>query len=282
LHKNGVHKFWHKDGYKYYLRELAKNDTKIRTYEEWFEALDDKGYALQFGDLGKIYSHQWRRFGSGLKVVNSHNVEFDKGVDQITNIIEDIKKNPYGRYKVVTAWNPGEIQSCALPPCHMLFQLNCRPIDTKERTEWAWNNGLKDEYKKAAGEKGKRTHEWEEWLDSKGVPGFYLDCALTVRSNDTFLGMPVNIASYALLTMIIAELAGAVPGELIYTANDVHIYENHIEQVRLQQARKPLKLPTVKLSSENWGCIDDVTFDDISLVEYESHPPIEGDLSVGV
>lgn len=281
LHKNGVHKLWHEDGYKFYLKELAKNDIKVRTYEEWFEALDDRVYALEFGSLGPIYSHQWRRFSSGLKVVNSHNVIFDTGVDQIVNVIEDIKNNPFGRYKVVTAWNPGEVRSCALPPCHMLFQFNCRPMDTITRIEWAFKHGLKEEYKNASDGKGKKDAEWAVWCDEHKVPKFFLDCALTQRSCDTGLGVPFNIASYALLTMVIAQLTGTAAGDFIWTGNDVHIYEDHMEGLTEQLKRKPLGLPSVKLSAENWKCVDDVTFDDISLVDYASHPKIDLNLSVG-
>lgn len=177
------------------------------------------------GDLGRIYGIQWRawRDPSG------------KRVDQLAQLIEMLRNKPYDRRLVVTAWNPGEINDMALPPCHMFFQ--CYVADGK------------------------------------------LSLDMTQRSCDMFLGVPFNIASYALLTHMLAQVAGLKPGELILSLKDAHIYHDHFDAVKEQLSREPLPLPTLRLNPKIYD-IDRFTMDDIELENYQSHPSIKAKMIV--
>lgn len=194
-----------------YLKE-----NKVRIWDEW---------ADEDGNLGPVYGHQWR----------SWTAPNGETIDQITNVISDIKNNPDSRRLIVSAWNPSDIPNMALPPCHLLFQFYV--------------------------------------ADGK------LSCQLYQRSADSFLGVPFNIASYALLTMMVAQVTGLKPGEFVHTVGDAHIYTNHIEQVELQLTREPKPLPKMKLNP-NVTNIFDFTYDDFELVDYEAHPHIKGVVSV--
>ncbi len=194
------------------------------------------------GDLGRVYGVQWRHWQTAVgaevdyttdKV--SANVKY-KETDQIANIVNTLKTNPNDRRIILNAWNPGELDQMALPPCHNFAQFNVR-------------------------------HEK------------FLDCQMYQRSCDAFLGVPFNIASYALLTHMLAHVTGLEAGHFIHTYGDLHIYENHIEQVKLQLEREPLPLPTLWLNPQVKD-IDGFTMDDIKLVGYESHPAIHGDMAV--
>ncbi|MED1862164.1 thymidylate synthase [Fictibacillus nanhaiensis] len=203
---------------------FLKGDTNIAYLKEngvriWDEWADDKG------NLGPVYGHQWR----------SWSTPNGETIDQISNVIEDIKKNPDSRRLIVTAWNPSDIPNMALPPCHLLFQFYV--------------------------------------ADGK------LSCQLYQRSADSFLGVPFNIASYALLTMMVAQVTGLKPGEFVHTVGDAHIYTNHLEQVELQLTREPKPLPKMKINP-NVTSIFDFTYDDFELVDYEAHPHIKGVVSV--
>jgi thymidylate synthase len=194
-----------------YLKE-----NKVRIWDEW---------ADENGELGPVYGHQWR----------SWSAPNGETIDQITNVVSDIKNNPDSRRLIVSAWNPADLPNMALPPCHLLFQFYVA--------------------------EGK------------------LSCQLYQRSADSFLGVPFNIASYALLTMMVAQVTGLKPGEFVHTIGDAHIYSNHIEQVELQLTREPKPLPKMKLNP-NVTNIFDFTYDDFELVEYEAHPHIKGAVSV--
>jgi thymidylate synthase len=194
-----------------YLKE-----NKVRIWDEW---------ADEEGNLGPVYGHQWR----------SWSAPNGETIDQISNVIEDIKNNPDSRRLIVSAWNPADVPNMALPPCHLLFQFYVS--------------------------------------DGK------LSCQLYQRSADSFLGVPFNIASYALLTMMVAQVTGLKPGEFVHTVGDAHIYTNHIEQVELQLTRDPKPLPKMKLNA-NITNIFDFTYEDFELENYESHPHIKGEVSV--
>lgn len=194
-----------------YLKENG-----VRIWDEW---------ADEDGNLGPVYGHQWR----------SWSAPDGETIDQISNVIEDIKKNPDSRRLIVSAWNPSDIPNMALPPCHLLFQFYV--------------------------------------ADGK------LSCQLYQRSADSFLGVPFNIASYALLTMMVAQVTGLKPGEFVHTVGDAHIYTNHLEQVELQLTREPKPLPKMKINP-NVTNIFDFTYEDFELVDYEAHPHIKGVVSV--
>lgn len=168
-----------------------------------------------------------------------HIDDYPYGIDQIKELIDGLQKNPYSRRHIVSAWDPRDIPGMALPPCHTLFQFYVEDV---------------------GGDK-------------------YLSCQLYQRSADLFLGVPFNIASYALLTHMVAQVVGMKPGEFIHTFGDVHIYKNHIEQVREQLARKPLDLPQIKLN-ENVKDIFKFKFEDIELTGYDPHPSIKAPVAV--
>ena len=191
-------------------------------------------WANEDGELGPVYGKQWRSWeGKDGKVV-----------DQISDLISQIKSNPDSRRLIVSAWNVTELPEMALMPCHTIFQFYVAPP-----------NPLKAELK------GK------------------LSCQLYQRSADVFLGAPFNIASYALLTLMIAQVCELEPGEFIHTFGDVHIYNNHIEQVKLQLSRTPFPLPVMKLSPSVKN-IFDFKFEDFTLENYQCHPAIKAPVAV--
>jgi len=191
-------------------------DNGVRIWNEW---------ADEQGNLGPVYGYQWRSWPA----------EGGRKIDQLANAVSSIRNSPDSRRHIVSAWNPGEIEKMALPPCHILFQFY--------------------------------------------VADGRLSCQLYQRSCDIFLGVPFNIASYALLTLMVAQVTGLQPGEFIHTLGDAHIYLNHIEQVKLQLTREPYKLPEMTLNP----AVTDLfkfTFEDFTLSGYVSHPGIRGDISV--
>lgn len=193
---------------------LTENGVSI--WNEW---------ADENGELGPVYGKQWRSWEGG----------DGKVIDQISDLIHQIKTNPDSRRLIVSAWNVADLPKMALMPCHALFQFYV--------------------------------------ADGK------LSCQLYQRSADVFLGVPFNIASYALLTMMIAQVTGLKPGEFIHTFGDVHIYNNHLEQVKLQLSRNPLPLPVMKLNPEVKE-IFDFRFEDFTLESYQFHPAIKAPVAV--
>jgi thymidylate synthase len=162
-------------------------------------------------------------------------------IDQLANVIEDITINPFSRRHIVTAWNPADVPDMALPPCHCFYQFNVVP-------------------------------------DAQGMP-YSLDCQLYQRSADAFLGVPFNIASYALLTMMVAQVTNLVPGRFVHTFGDLHIYRNHIEQVNKQLERSP-RLPPIMYLNREVTNIDDFKYEDFELVGYDPHPHISAPIAV--
>ena len=195
------------------IKYLKENNVKI--WDDW---------ADENGELGPVYGSQWRSWKDqdGTKI------------DQIKNLIQNLKNNPESRRHIVSAWNVGQISKMALPPCHSLFQF------------YIANNKL--------------------------------SCQLYQRSADIFLGVPFNIASYALLTMMIAQVCNLKPGEFIHTLGDAHLYLNHIEQAKLQLSRKPKGSPKMIIKSRD--NILDFKYDDFELIEYDPHPHIKAPISV--
>lgn len=192
------------------------NDNGVKIWNEW---------ADKEGNLGPVYGSQWRSWpASG-----------NRKIDQLSDVIGSIRNNPESRRHIVSAWNVGELDKMALPPCHVLFQFY--------------------------------------------VAGGKLSCQLYQRSCDIFIGIPFNIASYALLTLMVAHVTGLKPGDFIHTLGDAHIYLNHIEQVKLQLTREPYPLPGMIINPE----VDDIfkfRFEDFTLVNYVSHPHIKGEIAV--
>lgn len=191
-------------------------DNKVSIWDEW---------ADENGDLGPVYGKQWRCWKTADGRV----------IDQISNVIEQIKKNPDSRRLIVSAWNVADVDNMALPPCHTLFQF------------YVANNKL--------------------------------SCQLYQRSADTFLGVPFNIASYALLTMMVAQVCGLEYGDFVHTFGDAHLYSNHIEQAQLQLSRECRPLPTMKINPDVKN-IFDFTYEDFELVGYDPHPHIKGAVAI--
>lgn len=190
-------------------------DNKVSIWDEW---------ADEDGDLGPVYGQQWRSWPHS-----------DGGIDQINQVIQEIKTNPSSRRLIVSAWNVGLIDQMALPPCHCLIQFY--------------------------------------------VANGKLSCQLYQRSGDIFLGIPFNIASYALLTCMIAQVTNLAPGEFIHTIGDAHLYLNHVEQAQLQLTRQPLDAPILMLNP-SVRLIDDFCFEDISIENYQAHPHIRAQVAI--
>ena len=204
----------------------------VRIWNEWATTAQTARFNRAEGDLGPIYGHQWRNYGASKKADGSYAAD---GVDQITEVIHQIKTNPNSRRLIVSGWNPCEAEQVALPPCHTLFQFFV--------------------------------------ADNK------LSCQLYQRSADLFLGVPFNIASYALLTQMVAQVCDLEVGEFIWTGGDCHIYQNHREQVDLQLTRTLFQPPTLTLNP-NVKDIFAFTYEDISVDGYESHPAIKAPVAV--
>lgn len=192
------------------------NDNGVRIWNEWADSE---------GNLGPVYGYQWRSWPAA----------DGRKIDQLLNVIESIRSSPDSRRHIITAWNPGETDKMALPPCHLLFQFY--------------------------------------------VAGGKLSCQLYQRSCDIFLGVPFNIASYSLLTMMVAQVTGLKPGEFIHTLGDAHIYLNHIDQVKLQLTREPNELPVLKLNPEVRDILG-FRYEDFTLSDYNAHPHIKGEISI--
>ncbi|MGZ5474825.1 MAG: thymidylate synthase [Thermoanaerobaculia bacterium] len=192
------------------------NENKVTIWDEWADAN---------GELGPVYGYQWRSWPAA----------DGRHIDQIANVLEEIRRNPDSRRLVVSAWNVGDLDRMALQPCHALFQFY--------------------------------------------VANGRLSCQMYQRSADVFLGVPFNIASYALLTMMVAQVTNLQPGEFIHTLGDAHLYTNHLEQAREQLARAPRPLPSMKLNPEVRSLFD-FKFSDFTLESYDPHPPIKAPIAV--
>lgn len=230
LVQNGVG-IWNEWPYQSWLRQTGRDTEMAMHSPEWKAGLSefveriksDQEFALQYGDLGPVYGHQWRNF---------------EGVDQLAQVVADIKANPDSRRLIVSAWNPKDIPVMAksgLPPCHSLFQ----------------------------------------FYVSEGR----LSCQLYQRSADVFLGVPFNIASYAALTMMIAQVTGLELGDFVHSFGDAHLYTNHLQQVEEQLSRSTFPLPTLAINPQVTDLFDFV-YDDFTLLDYQSHGSIAAPVAV--
>jgi thymidylate synthase len=261
-HNNHI---WDGDAYKNYAAKTSMDVGGQLTKEEFIkEVKTNNEFAKQWGDLGPIYGKQWRSW-SGVNYLNrqSNNMSTPK-IDQIDNLINELKTNPDSRRLMVSAWNVGELDQMVLPPCHYGFQVYTRELSKFERSRW-W--GLPE------GE-----HFLDDVLDKHNIPKRAISLMWNQRSVDTFLGLPFNIASYGLLLEIIAREVNMIPDELIGNLGDVHLYSNHIEQAKEQIWRTAYDLPTLKTNAKMDGICCNVP-DDFVLEGYQSHPTIKAPLS---
>jgi thymidylate synthase len=250
-HNNHI---WDGDAYKNYAAKTSMDVDGQLTKDEFINRIKtDLAFALEWGNLGRIYGKQWRQW------------ESDNGkIDQIDNLINELKTNPDSRRLMVSAWNVGELDQMVLPPCHYGFQVYTRELSKFERSRYM---GLPE------GE-----HFLDDVLDKHNIPKRAISLMWNQRSVDTFLGLPFNIASYGLLLEIIAKEVNMVPDELIGNLGDVHLYSNHIEQAKEQIWRTAYDLPTLKTNAKMDGICCNVP-DDFVLEGYQSHPTIKAPLS---
>lgn len=209
----------------YELLWFIRGETNVRWLQQHGVTIWDEWANKETGDLGRVYGAQWTDWRS-----------FDgRSINQLKDVVSQIRSNPDSRRLIVSAWNPGELHQMALPPCHAFFQ----------------------------------------FYVSEGR----LSCQLYQRSADLFLGVPFNIASYALLTLMVAQVTGLRPGEFIHTLGDAHIYSNHVDQVRTQLAREPRPLPRMQLNPERRE-LEEFVYEDFQLLGYDPHPPIKAPVAV--
>jgi thymidylate synthase len=307
---NNCH-IWDGDAYKNYWNSIETSEydgfgpTSIKlptlTQEEFINKIKtDDEFAKKWGELGPIYGKQWRNWGSDFKQIlnEDRNKVYHintTGIDQIQNLINDLKTNPDSRRLMVTAWNPGQLDEMVLPPCHYGFQVYTIEMTNAERCEyWAKRCGKDISYTK---------NLTDESLNELFCPSRKVSLMWNQRSIDTFLGLPFNITSYGLLLMLIGEIVNMVPDQLIGNLGDTHLYLNHLEQAREQITREPYELPTVSINTEFWlteggecgiglinadailSSFNDEHFckclleEDIQLLNYVSHPSIKAPLS---
>jgi len=271
---------WNGDAYKNYLLLMIGNEPeKILSMDDFIDKIknDDK-FAKKWGDLGPIYGKQWRKWAPESGEINKG------GVDQIANLINDLKSNPDSRRLMVNAWNVGELDQMVLPPCHYGFQVYTRELSARERTALGSNGStrLYDSIKEENYKTIDADREMHKVCDEAGVPKRTISLMWNQRSIDSFLGLPFNIASYGLLLEIIAKEVNMVPDELIGNLGDTHLYSNHIEQAKEQIGREPYELPKLGMDYRegeyNKNLTNFVT-DDFYLIDYQSHPTIKAPLS---
>ena len=253
--------------------------------KEWFieKIKTDDEFAKKWGELGPIYGKQWRSWGEGgySEWVNSdgsggHRTFFADTVDQIANLINDLRTNPDSRRLMVNAWNVGELDQMVLPPCHYGFQVYTRELSSQERKDiYDKKSYVKDIF--PTDENG-----WNRLFDDCKIPTRAISLMYNARSQDVPLGTPFNLASYGLLLMILAKEVNMVPDELIANMGDCHIYLNQIDGVKEQLTREPFKLPTLNPFPTYEGTtpsIESYTIGDFTLKNYQSHPSIKMPLS---
>lgn len=233
------------------------NDNNVTIWDEWADVN---------GDLGPVYGKQWRSWPT----------PDGRHIDQITTVMNQLKNDPDSRRIIVSAWNVAELDKMALAPCHAFFQFYSRELSLYERGELHQLHEPKEYYQTLT---EKHQEQMQDELDDMGVPRRLLSCQLYQRSADTFLGVPFNIASYALLVEMMAHQLNMMPGDFVWTGGDVHLYNNHHEQAELQMSREPLPLPRLKFKRKP-DSIFDYKFEDIELVGYESHPAIKAPVAI--
>jgi thymidylate synthase len=279
LVENGCH-IWDGDAWVNYKRKVLDKFIKdttisghaITNQQDFINKIktDDK-FAREWGNLGPIYGKQWRNWDGKL------NGGDDVYIDQIQNLINELKTNPDSRRLMVSAWNVGELDQMVLPPCHYGFQVYTRELSHTERY-WLYN--------KISGDRCTPNCYTEEDFNKHNIPTRAISLMWNQRSVDTFLGLPFNIASYALLLEILAKAVQMIPDQLIGSLGDVHLYSNHIEQAKEQIQREPYELPTLKMNPIFLANLEHKGLDEaingqvnFEVEGYQSHPSIKAPLS---
>jgi thymidylate synthase len=266
LVNNGCN-IWNGDAYKNYaIKNFGKTGHTKEQFIELIKTKDD--WANKWGELGPIYGKQWRDW------VYDKDMDYgtERSIDQIQNLINELKTNPDSRRLMVSAWNVGELDKMILPPCHYGFQVYTRELNfyelrnqLKNTLQWTTNTAV-------------TTDELKELCIKNNLPIRAISLMWNQRSVDTFLGLPFNIASYGLLLEIIAKEVNMISDELIGNLGDVHLYKNHLEQAKEQISREPMELPKLEI----YGEVDDIAhyeIEDFVIKNYQSHPSIKAPLS---
>jgi len=282
---------WNSDAYRWYLKHCTDNniDVYFDTIEKFvdfireikgifYDSMNNVQYEIRtsepeiyhhllqlnavnyiIGDLGKVYGYQWRN---------------QNGVDQVKEVLDGLKNNPYSRYHIIDAWQKSDFKDMALPPCHLLYQFIVRPLTLEERSKlWAKKYVIDGIMTKPI-----------IGLDEDGIPKYYLDLNMYQRSCDFLLGVPFNVASMSLLLMIFAKVSNMIPGVSTWIGGDTHVYVDHIPMVREQLSREPHPLPELFIMKE-LNCLDDIltlTINDFKLQGYKSHLAIKAELFTGL
>ena len=262
-------------------------DQNCHIWDEWSDS---------DGELGPVYGYQWRSWEKYTVSSSDDQIEHSDGsvthlgakvsieyIDQIAKLIETLKHNPDSRRMIVTAWNVADLDHMALEPCHAFAQFYTRRATVEERLDYLYKNIAPDLVTlgyELSSDDYKIDAIMHPILNKIGVPSRCLSCKLYQRSVDMFLGEPFNIASYALLTHMVAQVVGMIPKEFIHSSGDAHLYLNHIDQVHEMLSRPAIETPAVLKLNNNIDSINDFTIDDIFLENYEHHPAIKAAVAV--
>jgi thymidylate synthase len=277
---------WDGDAYKSYSDHFIGYED-VPNKELFIEQIKtDDEFAKKWGELGPVYGKQWRKWKGKLvdksKEFDAHTAWVPEQIDQIANLIKDLKTNPDSRRLIVSAWNVSELDQMVLPPCHYSFQVYTRELNIEER----YNLIEEDKHSQFVNWQSLGTDRVKEVLDEKNIPTRAISLMWNQRSVDTFLGLPFNIASYGLLLEILAKMTNMIPDELIGNLGDVHLYQDHLSQAREQITREPFRLPKLEINDQYWviDCdldthILSMLIEDFQVKKYQSHPTIKVQLS---
>ncbi len=276
---NGCH-IWDGDAYKRYERVWNWDLDEPLPMEQFIERIKTDGrFAKIWGELGPIYGKQWRNW----EQVDWNKTDIDVNhIDQILNLINELKTNPDSRRLMVNAWNVGELDRMVLPPCHYGFQVYTRKLDGEEMWTLLRRKVGDAKFNRMVEDLAPFGGGLSEELEMYKIPKRAISLMWNQRSVDTFLGLPFNIASYGLLLEILAREVNMMSDELIGNLGDVHLYTNHIEQAKEQVTRKSFKLPSLKIDGEDPSIIEKIKYwkpEDFIVKDYQSHPAIKAPLS---
>jgi thymidylate synthase len=282
------------------LSGMSLSDVDHLCMDAFIERIkNDVEFATKWGELGEgTYGRMWRDFpfftivdktdpstmpkfkslGTKGTYCGDEPLTFLGRIDQITKVLEKLKNNPDDRRMIVSAWHPHWVDHCALPPCHCLFHFHTEELTLEERTKLLTEEQCKNDLD-LTNSYGIRPSSDLELVEKYNIPTRRLNCLLYQRSNDFFLGVPFNIASYSLLTAMIAHVSNMVPGTFTHSHGDAHVYVNHLDQIKLQMSREPKALPSLWLNPEVKSLFD-FKYDDIKLLNYDPHPAIKADVAV--
>lgn len=263
---------WNKDAYRWYQIKSKELPTEYQqlSYDEFIHKITigdiNTGSSYNLGDLGSVYGKQWRSWEHAKLTDQGYQTD---SIDQVADVLNNLKTNPYGRRHIISAWNVGELSDMALPPCHVLSEFACEPMTESQRLAY---------YKEIHGK------EATDIKDLEGIPDKYISLLMFQRSVDTFLGQPFNVTSYSLMLEIFASALGMVAKDFIWVGGDCHLYDNHLDACETQLSNEIRKMPKISLNQNI--TIEDiifnrVDFDAIKLVDYNPHAPIKAEMSAG-